>query len=127
MTERREAFETPLSQWLERTGTTIYALSKVVGCTPRIMAAYSRNQTLPGLVYAFKIERATRGQVPVASWLGTPLGLHIWKTMGCDFTEWKAQKAAWDHKTRTRHGKEQAAAEAAGALEGEGDVDTVTP
>lgn len=74
----RPMVRTPLKVWLEKKGVTQTGMAKMLGCQDRMVKLWANNQALPGLIYAFKIERVTKGGVPAASWLGTPLGQKAW-------------------------------------------------
>lgn len=87
---KRPGAETPLSVWLRTRGITQYQFAKVIGCSPKAVEWWASNRSMPGLVYAFKIERATQGGVPISSWLGTELGRLMWRGSG--------QSAYWDAK-----------------------------
>lgn len=52
--------------------------ARQVGCDYKMARYWANGQAVPTLVYAFKIERATEGGVPVASWLGTELAKLMW-------------------------------------------------
>lgn len=79
---QRPPQETALSLWLRSRGLTYAQAADLIGCTPEILAMWARGQTIPSLVYAFKVERATQGGVPVASWLGTDIGVAQWHRRG---------------------------------------------
>ena len=69
---------TPLGQWLKSNGHSLTQLAKDVGVCLVQMQFLAYGQRMPGLVTAFKIEQATRGEVPAISWLATELGKYQW-------------------------------------------------
>lgn len=93
--ENRVPEPTPLRAWLDATGTSRYALAKELNCDPKLVKRWTEGVAIPHLVYAFKLEQATQGGVPVASWLGTTLGRELWARMGIDFRQWRDQVAGY--------------------------------
>ena len=73
---------TPLSLWLKANQKSQCSLARDLGCDPKLVKLWTTGRVIPGLVYAFKIERQTEGGVPASSWLGTPLGREMWNTTG---------------------------------------------
>lgn len=69
---------TPLLEWIGREKKSLSWLSREVGLTHLGLANIAYGKSLPNLVTAFKIEQATAGAVPVASWLGLPLARRLW-------------------------------------------------
>ena len=57
-----------LSQFIKDTGTTQAAIARDVGVSQAYIAKLCRSG-VPSLPVAVAIERATRGAVPVASWV----------------------------------------------------------
>lgn len=80
--QKRPPSETPLSLWLRANSISRYGLAKRLQCDVKLVKLWSMGKCLPSLVYAFKLERETEGGVPASSWLGTPLGLEVWNSVG---------------------------------------------
>lgn len=76
---KRPTAETALSTWLRARGITQYQFARTIGADERAVGFWACNKSLPTLVFAFRIEQATQGGVPVSSWLGTTLGRILWK------------------------------------------------
>jgi hypothetical protein len=74
----REPEETLLNRWMLKHGVTVRALALELGCCTQVVHYWRNGQQLPSLVYAFKLEQRTKGQVPVSSWLGTRVGKLAW-------------------------------------------------
>lgn len=70
----KERHPTDLLKWMEKNGVTNWELGKHLGCGPMAVEYWKWNQAIPTLVYAIKLERATRGAVTVESWVNTPYG-----------------------------------------------------
>lgn len=68
--------------WLKANSMSRYGLAKVLQCDVKLVKLWSQGRCIPTLVYAFKVEQATKGGVPVSSWLGTPLGREMWNSVG---------------------------------------------
>jgi len=104
----RPVSETPLIIWMEQHEVSCFALAQRCGVTPSAMSHWMRGQAIPPLVVAFKIERETRGKVPVSSWLGTELGQALWNSSTTDWRRKKAQRAQEmrdnQPKRRRKHG-----------------------
>lgn len=104
--DKRPRSPTTLQVWLSKRDLSRFAFAKEVGCDPRLVALWADGRVLPGLIYAFKIERATKGGVPVTSWLGTELGRTLWNSQGSDWENLRKQRKA----ERARNWKRQAGA-----------------
>lgn len=102
---KRPGCDTPLAAWLEAHGVTRYELAKKIGCDPKVLTRWADGKTEIGLIYAFLVERATGGGVPVASWLGTDLFKIRMRDLGCDWSSWMEKKAdgcrEWRRKRKT--------------------------
>lgn len=70
--------ETPLRLWMEREGVYQTTLALALGVSQNAVQMWATGRVVPNLVVAFKIERYTRGAVPVSSWLGTKMALEEW-------------------------------------------------
>jgi transcriptional regulator with XRE-family HTH domain len=77
--ELAERAETPLGVWMKEHGVSIYEMAKLLGVDRHNVRFWLHGKNLPGLVVAFRIEKATNGEVPAAAWLGTELGKRLWK------------------------------------------------
>lgn len=75
----REPEETLLNRWMLKHGVTVRGLAESLGCCTQIVHYWRNGQQLPSLVYAFKLEKFTKGAVPVSSWLGTRVGKLAWE------------------------------------------------
>lgn len=76
--------ETPLGAWLRKRGVSPYAFARRVGADATQVRGWCSGRSLPGLLYAFKIDQLTEGGVPPESWLGTGLAKLKWREMGVD-------------------------------------------
>lgn len=76
---KRPTAETSLSTWLRARGINQYQFARMIGADERAVSFWACNQSLPTLIFAFRIEQVTQGGVPVSSWLGTALGRILWK------------------------------------------------
>lgn len=74
----RERRPTALDDWMRAGGVSNIALSQMVGCGVNIVQYWRQGQCLPNLLYAFKIERATKGAIPAVYWIDTDLGREQW-------------------------------------------------
>jgi hypothetical protein len=79
--QRRGKWDTRLNQWLKEVGMSRAAFCRKVGACDRIVQLWADGCSMPGLVFAYKIEEVTAGQVPVASWLGTEIGRRQWNAL----------------------------------------------
>lgn len=70
---------TLLSMWLKSRGISRDAFARKVGCNDKMVDYWCEGRCIPTLPYAFAIEKATEGGVPVPSWLGTEVGRAQWK------------------------------------------------
>ena len=91
---KRPKGDTPLSIWLERTGTTKFTLAKALGCDPKMVGRWADGRALPGLVYAILLERVTQGGVLVYSWEATDLFRLAKNNNGVDWETLNAQRKA---------------------------------
>lgn len=98
--QKRPVSDTPLAAWLSVNGMSRFAFAREVGCDPNMVQLWANGRCLPSLVYAFKIDRATRGGVPPASWLGTELGRLTWNNTGRDWDRLDQQRKLIDAKRR---------------------------
>lgn len=69
---------TPLDEWLIQNGVASTTLARRIGCHLRMVDHWRLGKVMPGLVYAFRIEQATGGGVPVAAWMGTERAKAEW-------------------------------------------------
>lgn len=70
-----------MGKWLGAQELSHSAFARRLGASLKMVEYWANGQALPGLVYAFRIERATKGGVPVSSWLGTELGRLQWSLL----------------------------------------------
>lgn len=68
-----------LLSWLKSHGVSKNKFAKIIGSSPRMVDWWCDGRSLPGLIYAFIIERATEGGVAVEMWLGTEIGKQFWR------------------------------------------------
>lgn len=95
--------EIPLRVWLDENGKTPYWIAKNLCVFPRIVGRWMAGQCIPDLVSAYKIERLTRGEIPVSSWLSTPLGKHLWEHGVADWDRFMALNRARVKKSWRKH------------------------
>lgn len=69
----RESHDTPLAEWLIKHRCSLCKFAKAAGLNRVSLTYVARNQTLPTLITALRIEDATGGDVKPADWLKTPL------------------------------------------------------
>lgn len=100
--DSRPPSTTALSIWLKANGVSRYEMARRVKADPKQVKTWETGRVLPNLVYAFRIEQATKGGVPASSWLGTPLGRMMWNTIGLDWAKWMAKKAEEDKRNGRR-------------------------
>jgi hypothetical protein len=103
----RPQTETALSLWLKSTQTSFYNIGRHIKAEPRQVAAWARGQKLPNLIFAFRIDKFTKGAVPVSSWLGTELGRLMWQNMGTDYRNWRTKMNDAARKQRAKLRKQQ--------------------
>jgi hypothetical protein len=77
-TNKRPAQRTVLHLWLTSRGVGRDTFAKQLGCNHRMVDYWCDGRCIPGLVYAFAIEKITNGGVPAAAWLGTDIGRMLW-------------------------------------------------
>lgn len=98
------ATETLLAAWLKAHKRTAYSIAQMCQCDPTSMTRIVLGKQLPGLILAFRIEQATEGGVPVASWLGTELGRIRWNMPGRNWDRLQQQRQdahnTWRRKKR---------------------------
>jgi DNA-binding XRE family transcriptional regulator len=82
MPDKRPHCPTPLAAWLRKMGSSAASFARLVGCNRRTAQLWVNGQCLPSLIYAYKIDEITRGEVPPASWLGTEIGKAEWEAKG---------------------------------------------
>lgn len=58
-----------LRQYLKETGKTLADLARDTGLDDGLLSRFARGMRRPGLESATKLEQATAGKVPAASWL----------------------------------------------------------
>jgi hypothetical protein len=75
---KRPITYTLLDKWLKARQIPDSVFAGQLGCDLKMITYWRQGQCMPDLVYAFRIERQTQGGVPVASWLGTPMGRALW-------------------------------------------------
>lgn len=76
---KRPPQETMLALWLKTNGIPRAAFARKVGCNKKMVDYWCDGRCVPTLVYAFMIEKATKGGVSASVWLGTAVGLLQWK------------------------------------------------
>lgn len=76
---KRPTCLTLLRQWLDEKGMTLDAFARLVGCNTNTAKYWRAGQTLPDIVYAFRIDEVTQGGVPVSSWMGTEIAEATWR------------------------------------------------
>lgn len=81
-TNERPMCETALRIWMSETGTTAATIARQVGRARALVGWWADGKQMPSLIDAFKLEQLSEGKVPVASWLGTELGQHLWNNIG---------------------------------------------
>ncbi len=74
----RPISETAFRAWMDAMGKGTHVVGRELGVHHEMVQFWADNQQLPSLIDAFKVEKLTGGKVPVASWLGTPLGKVMW-------------------------------------------------
>lgn len=74
--------DTPLALWLGEHGISPWEFAKTISADRKSVIGWARGTSIPSLIYAFRIEQATNGGVPAASWLGTKLGMRQWQEFG---------------------------------------------
>lgn len=70
--------KTMFAQWMESKRYTYKQVARTVGSSQRSVKYWAQGQSIPSLLFAFKIEQVSKGKVPVASWLGTALARAKW-------------------------------------------------
>jgi DNA-binding transcriptional regulator YdaS (Cro superfamily) len=76
---KRPKQTTLLEVWLKANGISHDAFARLVGCNERMVDYWCEGRCVPSLIYAFMIERATKGEVPAPVWLGTEIGKMQWR------------------------------------------------
>jgi transcriptional regulator with XRE-family HTH domain len=72
---------TQLREWLQENNMTMEAFARKMGTNKTHVGWWATGRTLPGLIYAFRIEQVTAGGVPASYWLGTLLGKMQWNSI----------------------------------------------
>ncbi len=75
---KRPKEETFLRKWLVANGISQGRLARAVGTTTRAISMWALGQVIPDLINAYLIEHATKGGVPVSSWLSTEIARKTW-------------------------------------------------
>lgn len=75
---RRPLCDTPLRTWLDKHGMSVQRFSRLIGCNYRTAQLWTAGQVIPSLVWAYRIDEVTKGEVAPSMWLGTDLGRHMW-------------------------------------------------
>jgi transcriptional regulator with XRE-family HTH domain len=99
---KRPISDTPLSAWLKAHNVSQYELAKKIGADPKMVNLWATGRAEIGLIYAFVLERATAGGVPVSSWLGTELFKLRMRALGADWVGLIEQRAADQRRRRAR-------------------------
>jgi DNA-binding transcriptional regulator YdaS (Cro superfamily) len=94
--------DTPLSAWLEAHDVSQFELAQKLGCDPKMVNLWATGRSEIGLIYAFMLERATGGGVPVAAWLGTELFKLRMRRLGVDWEGLTQQRRAAERRRRAR-------------------------
>ncbi len=79
---KRPTCPTPLRAWRGRNNVSIAGFAVLVGCNVRTAENWDTGRCLPSIVYAFKIEEVTGGEVAPSMWLGTENGRAAWAAIG---------------------------------------------
>lgn len=80
--QKRPISESPLQAYLKKHDVSRAEFSARVGASLMTVVAWCQGRVLPSLVYAYRIDEETGGEVSPAMWLGTELGRAAWKTIG---------------------------------------------
>ena len=70
---------------------TLWQASLVTGISHQMLGVYARNQAIPGLVHAMRMQLHLG--IPMDSWFGTVLGKLVWETSKPDPEAIKAKHA----------------------------------
>lgn len=70
--------ETIFGKWIKMKNLTYGQVATMIGASVRSVKYWAYGQSLPCLIFAFKIEQKTQGKVPVASWLNTAIAKAKW-------------------------------------------------
>ena len=76
---RRPVIDTPLKRWMEVNSRRVKELAEALGLQWKTLENWVHGRCMPPLVWAFKIELYTKGEVAASSWLACDLGKEIWK------------------------------------------------
>lgn len=83
----RPVEDTRLREWMLENDWSALALAKEWGVDKMTLLNWVNGQIIPALVWAFKIEKATAGQVPASSWLSTEMAKMRWQAEGSAVTK----------------------------------------
>lgn len=72
---------TPLSEWMDKTGASFYAVARGTGISQGTIRQWASGRTIPSLVGALRLSSFTAGKVDVADWLETPLANLEWRRL----------------------------------------------
>lgn len=72
MKERRVA-KSPLAFWLDANGMTMREFSRRIGIPHSKLSGIIDGRALPGVIVAYEVERLTKGEVAIESWLGVDI------------------------------------------------------
>ncbi len=97
---KRPKSETVLSTWLRVNGKSRFALAREIGCDPKMVGYWADGRSLPSLIFAFKLERATNGGVPLESWLATEIGRLQWNNNRRNWSRWMEQRREGQRRRR---------------------------
>ncbi len=71
-----------------------------------MLKRWANGQSMPHIVYAFRVEQFTKGAVPVASWLATDIGRDLWANMG--LTTYKTFMKKRERAAKVQKARQQA-------------------
>lgn len=78
---KRPKQETLLALWMKSRGISQDKFARLVGCNGKMVDYWTTGRCLPGLLYAFMIEKVTEGGVGVESWIGLEIAKEQWHQM----------------------------------------------
>ena len=78
---QRPVERTALHHWCVKNGVSRAAFARKLGCTPNMVSFWCDGKCVPSLVYAFAIEKVTKGDVAVAMWLAVPQARRQWEAV----------------------------------------------
>jgi hypothetical protein len=85
---------TALADWMYSNGVSCLSFALKLKCSDSQVTDWMKGYNIPSLVYAFRIDEASDGAVPVSSWLATPFGKWEYENRGMDMEERIRRKQA---------------------------------